>query len=691
MAHAPNQELVNLFQEFYRQYYSEEVAKLAREYPRESKSLELDWRDLYQMDPGLADDYINHPDQLQEAAEEALRLYDPPVDVSLGQAHVRVYDLEDSMSVRNLAAEHLNTLVSIIGTVDTAYSSESVVQSAVFVCQRCGAETEVPQGNHDFQEPYQCESCERQGPFKLDPDRSEWVDEQRFELRESPVGETTGDDIESVIVRIHDDLAGEVEPGDQLTVVGVVRATQPEEYTSASIGDKYIEGSSIRIAETLEEIDVGESDERDIVELSDREDIYERMVASVAPSVHGNEQLKLALLLQLFGGVTKELPDESRIRGDIHTLIMGDPGTAKTRLLKTTASIAPKALRTNGKRTTSAGLTTAATRTSDGTSAWELSAGPVVLADQGHLCIDDLDRMDDDDRAALLEPMEEQTVTASKGDANEVLRARTSIAAAANPKYGRFDSYKPLAEQVDLDPALISRFDLIFTMKDEPDSNDDGALASHLLDVNHVGELRAREQNLDGEDADADIVDDIEPAISPEFLRKYIAYARRNCYPSMTNRAKETIEDFYTDIREHGDDEDSPVPVTARTLEGLVRLAEASARMRLSDEVQEADADRVIAIVRDNLRNLGVTQEIEDFDPDSTKSGTSKTQRDRVKNVKSIIAEIENRSGGGAPVQEILDRAEEVGMNAEKVEHEIDKLKQKGELYHPNPDTLRVI
>src|SRR6056297_2409120 len=221
MAQAANQELVDRFEEFYRRYYSDDVAELARKYPRESKSLELDWRDLYQMDPDLADDYINHPDQLQEAAEEALRLYDLPVDVSLGRAHVRVHNVSETVPMEDIDSGTINTLVSVTGTVDTAHSTQSIVERAVFVCQRCGMETEVPQPGHtdgDLQQPYQCESCERQGPFKLDSDRSEWVDQQKFKLRESPIGDKNGKDIESILAFAEDDIAGAVDPGDQITV-----------------------------------------------------------------------------------------------------------------------------------------------------------------------------------------------------------------------------------------------------------------------------------------------------------------------------------------------------------------------------------------------------------------------------------------------------------------------------------------
>lgn len=691
MVQDANQELVDLFEEFFQRYYSDDIAELAREYPDESRSLHLDWEDLYQMDPDLAEDYLTHPDDIREAAEEALRLYDLPVDVSLGRAHVRITGISENTTISTLDSADLNRLVSLTGTVDTAYSSESIPECAVFVCQRCGAETEVPQGSGDLQDPLQCASCERQGPFKLAPERSEYVDKQWFELRESPIGDRVGQDIESIMVTIADDIAGDVEPGDQLTVVGVVRPTEQGEYTSASISDKYIEGTSIQQAGTLEEISLSKKDERQILELAENGNIYEQIVGSIAPSIYGYRAVKEALALQLFGGVPKELPDDSRIRGDIHTLIVGDPASAKTRLLQSVSNIAPKALQTNGKRTTSAGLTTAATRTSDGTSAWELKAGPIVLADEGHLAIDDLDKMHENDRAALHEPMEEQTVTASKGDANEVLSARTSITAAANPKYGRFDDYEPIGKQVDLDPGLISRFDLIFTQADEPDADRDADIASHLLKVSYAGELHTHAEHSDGNTTTDKAIDEIEPEIEINLLRKYIAYARRNCYPTLTDDAKQLLKDFYTEVRSHGSDDNGSIPVSARQLEALVRLAEASARVRLSDEVTAEDAERATSLVRSALKDLGVDTAAGEYDADVVKPSQSKSKRATENEVKAIVKELEREFDEGAPVEEVLSTAEERGISPEKTSHEIESLKHKGEVYQPNEDHLRAI
>ena len=287
------------------------------------------------------------------------------------------------------------------------------------------------------------------------------------------------------------------------------------------------------------------------------------------------------------------------------------------------------------------------------------------------------------------------SISISKAGINATLKSRCSLLGAANPKYGRFDQYEPIGEQIDLEPALISRFDLIFTVTDQPDAEEDANLAEHIINTNYAGELHTHRENTTtsnvSEEEVQNVTEDVEPEIDAELLRKYVAYAKRNCYPMMTEEAKAEIRDFYVDLRAKGQDEDAPVPVTARKLEALVRLAEASARMRLSDTVDSGDAERVIEIVRSCLQDIGVDPETGEFDADVVETGQSKTQRDRIKNVKSLIGEIESEYDEGAPIETILDRAEEVGMERSQAEHEIEKLRRQGDVYEPTTDHLRTV
>ncbi|TKX81790.1 LAGLIDADG family homing endonuclease [Halorubrum sp. SD626R] len=1345
MAQAGNQDLTERFIQFYRNYYREEIGTLAQRYPNEQRSLYVDYDDLFQFDRDLAEDFRTKPDQMREYAEEALRLYDLPADVSLGRAHVRIENLPESIDIRGIRVhdDHIGKLVSVKGIVRKATDVRPKVTEAAFECQRCGTMTYIPQSDGGFQEPHECQGCERQGPFRVNFDQSEFIDSQKLRIQESPEGLRGGETPQSLDVDIVDDITGKVSPGDHVTCVGVLHIEQVEQGNEKSaIFDLYMDGVSIAIEdEEFEDMDITEADKREIIELSNRDDIYEAMVGSIAPAIYGYEEEKLAMILQLFSGVTKHLPDGSRIRGDLHMLLIGDPGTGKSQMISYVENIAPRSVYTSGKGSSAAGLTAAAVRDDFGDGQqWSLEAGALVLADKGIAAVDELDKMDcvtgdalvtladgrveridelareaaengdieelsngrrirnvdldvwsmdekgqlverpvfsvheydapseltrvttetgesltatadhpffvlddgervereaaaldagdwvyvpreiptkaadggtmaanggdgpaaepvdgggvdaamasvlgylsgdgnvfydrdegvygvrftntddelladfkrvaraafdaeptrppsekrddgtetvrvtgkehadavldagmnlgrydekcfptavstgnraakaafvraladseghvdesagnvriasasrdllegtrtlllqfgvssqiqhrgrdgsrdvyyltvtdadsltafrraigftasrkaealdrvvdaadgdrtivdvvpeiDDilarsreslrlhqsecglnavtyhdfesrtanaslhragriltafenrldaaaedrrrldetatwetlaelrgryhvsqselaegtalsqqqisrewgdndevrrlitdrlreilteveatdlgdlrefvrgdvkwrrvesvetvppestehrgevlrqrladiiggpvetaerrarellargpvgetrpelaaaldaygvsqadvtsrfdvsqatvsrwlsgavetdrlgelreavveeintveaelrsllariedgqqpkvydltvegthnfvangvvvhnssDRSAMHEGLEQQKISVSKAGINATLKARCSLLGAANPKYGRFDQYEPIGEQIDLEPALISRFDLIFTVTDSPDPEHDSRLAKHIIKTNYAGELNTQREELASSeftsDQVAEVTQEVAPEIDAELLRKYIAHAKRSCYPTMTEEAKELIEEFYVDLRSKGADEDAPVPVTARKLEAMVRLAEASARLRLSDTVEREDADRATDIVESCLKDIGVDPETGQFDADVVETGTSKSQRDRIKNIKGLIADIEEEYQEGAPVDEVLDRAGEIGMDAGKAEDQIEKLRTKGEVYEPKQGHLRL-
>ena len=484
--------------------------------------------------------------------------------------------------------------------------------------------------------------------------------------------------------------------GDHVNVTGILKLDQQgNDREKSPMFDLYMEGVDVSIEdEQFEDMDITDEDKQEIVELSNEDGLYEKMVGAIAPSIYGYDKEKLAMIFQLFSGVTKHLPDGSRIRGDLHMLLIGDPGTGKSQMLSYIQNIAPRSVYTSGKGSSSAGLTAAAVRDDFGDGQqWTLEAGALVLADQGIAAIDELDKMRPEDRSAMHEALEQQKISVSKAGINATLKSRCSLLGAANPKYGRFDQFESIGEQIDLEPALISRFDLIFTVTDKPNEEEDRDLAGHILQTNYAGELHTHRQQNAASDYSAEeveaVTDEVAPTIEPDLLRKYVAHAKKNCFPTMTEEAKAEIEDFYVDLRARGTDEDAPVPVTARKLEALVRLSEASARIRLSDQVEQSDAERATSIARYCMEQIGMDPETGEFDADVVETGTSKSQRDRIQNIKGIIDDIEDEYDEGAPVDVVIDRAEEVGIDQSKAEHEIEKLKQKGEVYEPRPDHLR--
>jgi replicative DNA helicase Mcm len=291
----------------------------------------------------------------------------------------------------------------------------------------------------------------------------------------------------------------------------------------------------------------------------------------------------------------------------------------------------------------------------------------LVLANRGFCMIDELDKMTKEDRSAMHEALEQQTVTISKANIQATLRAETTVLAAANPKFGRFDAYELVGKQIDLPPTLINRFDLIFPIKDLPDKDNDEKMAGFILDLH---------QNTSAKDTE----------IETDLLRKYIAYARRNIRPKLSDGAIEEIKQYYITMRGSGTTEESAVktiPITARQLEALVRLAEANAKLRLSDKVTRRDAKKAIELLDYCLMQVGLDKETGKIDIDRITTGITAAQRSTISVIREVIVELENKIGKTIPVDDIVKEAEEKGVKADKVDEAIEKLKRSGDLFEP--------
>ncbi|ERJ07432.1 cell division control protein 21 [Halorhabdus tiamatea SARL4B] len=693
-----NTEFIDLFDEFYRDYYRNEIGELAQNYPDEQKSLIIDWENLYQFDPDLAEDYRNKPDQLQEYAEEALRLFELPVDVRLGQAHVRIENLPETTAVGEIRADHRGQLISIPGTVRSVSPVVSYTTDAAFECQRCGTLTRMPQtittGDFSVSEPVQCHGCEREGPYRVNLDQSEMEDRQLVRL-EAASTDNARESPDSIVLVTANDTVGDVQPGDTVLANGVLKVVSPSEdsHFDATISDKYVSLLSYEHVEPENLISLSRDDEDTIVDLSEADDIYDRFIESVAPHAPISDEIKLGVVLQLFGGVEKSLEDGTILPGTINTGIVTDPGTFVDDVVRYAARLNPKSIRVDGTNTSQVGLTTAAYRSSNDSKNWALDAGALVLADGGLAAITRIDELKSGARAGLESAMREQEVLASKGTATRALPADASVLASARPKYGRFDQYESVGEQLNLEPHLISQFDLLFIQTDQPDADGDAEVASNILDASVAGEVLTQARQADDspytDEEVEEITSEVEPKIDPDLFRKYVAYAKRSCFPTLTEDAKVALRDFFVELRSQGLEEDAPVPVPLRKLESLVKLAEASARVRLSDTVEEEDADRVIGLLRSSMEDIGIDPETGELDDEVTRRGLSEEARERLEDIRGIVHEIEKEYDEGAPVDVVVEEAEKIGMKPSKVEHEIEKLKQQGEVYEPRTDHLR--
>ena len=436
--------------------------------------------------------------------------------------------------------------------------------------------------------------------------------------------------------------------------------------------DIAIEANSIiPLDESFEDVDISEEDEREIRELAKDPEIIKKMVKSIAPSIWGHDQVKKALAFQLFGGVKKQRSDGTAMRGDIHVLLVGDPGVAKSVMLSFISQIAPKARYVSGKSATGAGLTATVVK-DELLKGWGLEAGAMVLANKGLVAIDEFDKMDDEDRSTMHEAMEQQTVTISKATVQATLRAQTSVLAAANPKYGRFDPTQPIPKQVNLVPSLLSRFDAIFIMRDIPSKERDTSIALHVL--------REHQQEVSHDVIDKDL------------LKKYISYSKQKVNPILTDEAIEEMKSFYVTLRnqaQSGDAAVKPIPIGARQLEALVRLSEAHARIKLNKTVTKEDAKAAIELVRAYLLEVGYDEETKTIDIDRI-SGTSASKRSKIVTVREVIEGLAKKVGKLVPEEEI-EKALEDKISKADLEEAIQKLLKSGDLFRPKRGYLQLM
>lgn len=664
---------------FFARYYEKQILKLASDYP-EVKSIDVDYQVLQNFDIALTDALLEGPLPVLRAAHEALLEYDLPIECKL-DADVRIINVSDKVKIRDLRSTHVGKLVSIEGIVRKATEVRPKLTAAGFECLNCGHVTTVEQDDAKLKEPTECAHrvCRKKGPFKLSFTHSKFIDAQKIRLQESPEGLKGGEQPQMLDANVEGSLSGKVFPGDRVAITGLLRVAQRQyQNVKSTTFDLFLDANSIEIEDKeFQDIEILQEDEAKIIELAKKAEINQAIVSSIAPSIFGYESVKEAIALQLFSGVPKTLPDGSHIRGDIHILLVGDPGIAKSQLLRYVIQLAPRGIYTSGKSSTSAGLTATAIKDEFGDGRWTLEAGALVLADQGIAAVDEMDKMRAEDRSSLHEAMEQQTISVAKAGIMANLKSRCALLGAANPRYGRFDPYESIAEQINMQPTLLSRFDLIFVLTDVPNEVGDTDIAKHILQSHFAGELAA--SGLPDEEVEA-ASSIISPAIEVELLRKFIGYAKR-INPILTEEAKQQFVDYYVGLRKQGG-EGSPIPITARQLEALVRLAEASARTRLSKWVTFDDAKRVIQIVEACLKEVGVDPETGKRDFDVIAVGRSKSQQERIKSIRDIIRELE-REAGSAPLDKIVERASKLGLDKDKVEAEMARLVQEAVIFEP--------
>jgi replicative DNA helicase Mcm len=677
--------LIEKWEHFFYDYCKKDIDNAALLYP-EKRSVLLDYWMVDRYDNELAELFLEKPYTTIYAAELALKKIDVPVEPA-PKLHFKVKNIPETkrIGIRDLRSQHLGKFIAVDGLIKKVTEVRPKLEDAAFQCLKCGVIIKVIQDETLLKEPLECPEdqggCGRRTSFRLLTEESRFIDSQKIEVQESPEGLRGGAQPLRLTIYLEDDLVGDIVPGDRVTVNGTLHGQQRRiGKIKLTEFNKVMDANSVEQKEqAFEEVQISEDDERHIKEVSKDRFLYEKIQKSIAPTIYGLETEKDALTLQLFGGVSKLMPDGTRIRGDIHLLLVGDPGTAKSQLLRYISQLAPRSIYTSGKSSSAAGLTASAVRSDEfGEGRWTLEAGALVLADLGIACVDELDKMTAKDRDALHQAMEQQEISVAKAGINATLKSRCALLGAANPKFGRFDEFASISDQINMPPALLSRFDLIFPITDKPDKKRDEALASHILEVHQVGEKMEHEREK-GLEYEKDLDEKIKPVFEPDFLRKYIAYAKRTIFPVLSEGALERLKNYYIDIRSASRES---VPFTPRQLEAFVRIAEASARIRLSDIVSVEDADKAIEIVDYYLKKVGVDRETGLLDIDVVTTGISHSQKEKMRILTDIIRKIcEDREY--ASTEEILVQAVEDGLDDATVERLMGKMRREGIIFEP--------
>jgi replicative DNA helicase Mcm len=669
---------ISIFNEFFTTIYRPKIDSLLLQYPT-LKSLNISYGDLEKFDPDLADALVHTPDLILQAAEDAIKQLNLSIpSVGTFSPHIRFVEVPtDTMLIEQLSSKNINELVAFKAVVTKRAEVMNRVKVAVYKCELCDAELKLFVGKN-FVPPKRCEECKKFALKQVEDD-STYTDIQRAEVQELLEKIRGGAPAAHIELLLEDDCVNKISPGDNIEVVGILRLRPSLKMKQKQelVYGRYIEVNSVRsLKRDFEEIEISKEDERRIKELSRNPDVGGIIVKSIAPSIYGHNEVKLALALQLFGGTRgKTMKGGAPIRDDIHVLLIGDPGIAKSRFLQSITDIAPKSIYVSGKTVSGAGLTVAAEKDELGEGGWTLKAGALVLASGGSAQVDEFDKIAEEDRAAMHEAMETQTISVAKAGIVAKFRTKTAILAAANPKYGRFDQTKNLSDQFNIPPTLLSRFDLIFPIVDVLDEEKDSKLAEYILNT-HMGK---------GRDETAEMVE-------KDLLRKYIAFARRKIVPKLTQAASDKIKEFYVELRRKSKDAGS-VAITPRYLEGLVRLAEANSKVKLSDSVEVEDAEVAIGLFNYVMQQIMTDKTTGAFDIDAVAIGRTKTEREKIQKVDTILDIIREhlRKSDTADINEVISDAQSYDIDEATAKKMIAELLRRGTVYEKEHGHIRIV
>lgn len=558
----------------------------------------------------LSDDPSDTIPMFEEAitdiAKRIAYLSNEEVPSDFPKCQLLLYSNASRTPIRDLDSDHISKIVRVSGIIISASVLSSRATQLQIICRNCKHTMQLKVSNgfgnvnlppkclgeHQFNDSTSQTKCPPD-PYVIDHDKSTFIDQQVLKLQESPDMVPVGEMPRHIILQTDRYLTNQVVPGTRVTIIGIYSIYQSKQRNTGGVNTVAIRNPYLRVLGVQTDVDsnaqgltFSDEEEDEFIKLSRLPNLYEVFSRSIAPSIYGNDDIKKAITCLLMSGSKKILPDGMRLRGDINVLLLGDPGTAKSQLLKFVEKISPIAVYTSGKGSSAAGLTASVQRDSQ-TRDFYLEGGAMVLADGGVVCIDEFDKMRDEDRVAIHEAMEQQTISIAKAGITTILNSRTSVLAAANPIYGRYDDLKSPGENIDFQTTILSRFDMIFIVKDEHNQARDINIARHVMNI-HTGNT-TNQTEQEGE-------------IPINTMKRYIQYCKVKCAPRLSPEASERLSSHFVSIRrklqinEADMNERSSIPITIRQLEAIIRITESLAKIRLSPVATEDDVEEAIRL-----------------------------------------------------------------------------------------------
>ena len=684
---------VELFEDFLRNYEDESSImkyriKITEAYSRSEKHLTVLFEDVRNYNVDLAEYLLNKP---KYAILDVIEAFKNIMAIEYGgllpsdimwEVRISTNNASNEVRLRQINVKHIEKLIYLKAIVIKVSPPKPQIKLAFFECEICQTRISIPQKNDDLEKPEICSNpnCTNKKKFILDEVDSEFFDYQKITIQESPDDLEPGATPRTLNAILKYGLIDLIRPGERVKIHAIYRS-KPQENSrgkKSTIFSPYLDVNNIEgLSVEEDELNISDAEYIEINRLSQLDNIHHILVNSIAPSIYGCDHLKMAALMSIFGGVQKITKGGTVIRGDIHTLFMGDPGTGKSQILQFCSKLISRSIYTSGKGASAAGLTAAVVRDGDDGN-YSLEAGALVLASGGIATIDEFDKMEKNDRSAIHQAMEQQTISISKAGINATLQAKTAIIAAANPKYGRYNSFKSPVDNINLPAPILSRFDLVFIVQDIPEPDNDQAIADFI-----VGSHMEIDENIE----------ENSEVISLDLLRKYIHHARSISRPKLTRGAAELIKNFYLTMRRQSNQENAAVAIVARYLEGLIRMAEANAKMALRDHVLESDAEISISLMNRSLKEIGFDPDTGTINIDRLVTGQSSKKLEQVEIVLDIIKNLQTERNNRAI--KLVDLYAELNqryqISIESAKTILDILINQSAIYNPQPDEVKLM